>query len=320
MTTPAKAPVSLIGCDVGKASIVIFDSRDNRTRSIHNRTEDLALFAASLDANCLIVCEATGGYEAALLAAMVTAAIPAHRADARKVKAFIRSYGTLGKTDAIDARALAVYGAERHTSLVRWQARDTYRGQLQSLVLTRKDLVETRVAYTNRLAAPGSGYAKIYLEALRDALNVQIEAIEAATKALIRDNEPLKQAVKTLTKITSIGFTTASALLALLPELGSVDRWQIASLSGLAPHPNQSGFTDGYRRTKGGRPEVRRALFMAALSAARHHKTLRPFYEKLVANGKKKMVALVAVMRKLIIICNAVLRPVTVAAGVSPAV
>ena len=116
--------------------------------------------------------------------------------------------------------------------------------------------------------------------------------------------------MKTLTSITSIGVTTASALLALLPELGSVDRRQIASLSGLAPHPNQSGYSDGYRRTKGGRPEVRRALFMAALSAARHHETLRPFYDKLVAAGKKKLVALVAVMRKLIIICNAMLRPV----------
>ena len=123
-----------------------------------------------------------------------------------------------------------------------------------------------------------------------------------------------------MTKITSIGLITAWSLLALLPELGSVDRWQIASLAGLAPHPNQSGATDGYRCIKGGRPEVKKALFMAALSAARHHKTLRPFYEKLVANGKKKMVALVAVMRKLIIICNAVLRPVTAAAGVSPAI
>ncbi len=234
----------------------------------------------------------------------------------RKVKAFIRSYGTLGKTDAIDARALAMYGQERHTSLARWQARDACRDQLQALVLTRKDLIETRVAYTNRLTAPGPGHARIYLEALRDALNVQVKAIEAAIKALISDNAPLKQAVKSLTAIASIGVTTAATLLALLPELGSVDRWQIASLSGLAPHPNQSGFTDGYRRTKGGRPEVRRALFMAALSAARHHKTLRPFYERLVASGKKKLVALVAVMRKLIIICNAVLRPVAIAAGV----
>jgi transposase len=240
MTNPAKAPVAFIGCDVGKTAIAVFDSRDNRAQSIPNRPDALAVFAKSIDLDCFVVCEATGGHEAALLAAMVSAGIPVHRADARKVKAFIRSYGTLGKTDAIDARALAV---------------------------------------------------------------------DAATTALIRDNAPLRQAVGTLTSITSIGVVTATSLLALMPELGRLDRRQVAALGGLAPHPNQSGASDGYRRTKGGRPEVRKALFMAALSAARHHKTLRPFYEKLIAKGKKKLVALTAVMRKLLIICNAVLRP-----------
>jgi transposase len=112
----------------------------------------------------------------------------------------------------------------------------------------------------------------------------------------------------------AIGVVTAASLLALMPERGSLDRRQVAALGGLAPHPNQSGASDGYRRTKGGRPEVRKTLFMAALSAARHHKTLRPFYETLIARGKKKLVALVAVMRKLLIICNAVLRPGAAAA------
>jgi transposase len=318
MTSLANTPCAFIGCDVGKAGITVFDSRDTRTRTIPNRAEELAVFAASLDATCFVICEATGGHEAALLAAMVAAAVPAHRADARKVKAYIRSWGTLGKTDAIDARALAQYGQDRHASLVRWQVRDLYRDRIQALVLTRKDLVDTRVAYSNRLAAPGAEHSKVYLQAMLDTLDAQIVAIEADTKALIRDNEALMQAVKALTQITGIGFTTASSLLALLPELGSVDRWQIASLGGLAPHPNQSGATDGYRRTRGGRPEVRKVLFMAALSAIRHHETLRPFYERLVANGKKKMVALVAVMRKLLVICNAVLRQAAVAAGASP--
>jgi transposase len=312
MPDPANTPLAFIGCDVGKATIVVFDSRDNRTRSIPNRPDDLAGFAKTLDATCLVVCEATGGHELDLLAAMVSAAVPAHRADARKVKAFIRSYGTLGKTDAIDARALFRYGAERHQGLARWHTRDAWRDQLQHLVLARKDLVDTRVAFTNRLKAPGAKTTKGYLDAVVASLDEQIAAIEAATKALIRDNEPLKQAVKTLTSVTSIGFTTAASLLALLPELGTIDRREIAALSGLAPHPNQSGFSDAYRRTKGGRPEVRKVLFMAALSAARHHKTLRPFYEKLIAKGKAKLVALVAVMRKLVIICNAMLRPAAV--------
>jgi transposase len=313
MLASTKTPLGFIGCDVGKSLIVIFDSRDKRTKAISNRAEDLAVFANSLDPSCLVVCEATGGHEAPLLAAMVAAGIPAHRADARKVKAFIRSYGTLGKTDAIDARALARYGEERHTSLLRWHTRDPWRDQLQSLVLTRADLVKTHVAYTNRVGAPGVKTATRYLEAVLAALDEQIKDIEAEIKTLIRDNEKLNDAVKSLITITSIGVTTASSLLALLPELGSLDRYEIGALSGLAPHPNQSGGHDGYRRTKGGRPEVRKVLFMAALSAARHHKTLRPFYERLIAKGKPKLVALVAVMRKLVVICNAVLRPMAAA-------
>jgi transposase len=312
MITPANTPVAFIGCDVGKATIVVNDSRDGRTRSIANQADALAAFAAGLDASCFVICEATGGHEAALLAAMVSAKIPAHRADARKVKAFIRSWGTLGKTDTIDARELTNYGRDRHASLARWQSRDVYREQLQTLTLTRKDIIDTRVAYTNRLAAPGPDYAKAFIQALIDGFNVQIAAIDAAIQALVRDNAPLKQAVAALTGICGIGFVTASSLLALMPELGSADRSQIAALGGLAPHPNQSGLSDAYRRTRGGRPMVRQVLFMAAMSAVRHHKTLRPFYEAMLDRGKNKMVALVAVMRKLLVICNAVLRPAAV--------
>ena len=101
---------------------------------------------------------------------------------------------------------------------------------------------------------------------------------------------------------------TAAALIALMPELGRLNRRKAAALAGLAPHPRQSGATDAYRSTKGGRPEVKRVLFMAALSAAKHNTDLRLFYKKLIANGKKPLVALTAVMRKLVVICNAMLR------------
>ena len=100
-------PVRFLGCDVGKHSITVFDTASGQTRSLRNRKPDLIRFAHTLDATCFVVCEATGGYEARLLETMVAAGVPAHRADARKVKAFIRSFGILGKTDAIDARALA---------------------------------------------------------------------------------------------------------------------------------------------------------------------------------------------------------------------
>lgn len=302
-------PTAFIGCDVGKTNIVVFDSRDGRTRTIPNLPEYLAAFADTLDEGCLVICEATGGHEAALLNALIQASVAAHRADARNVKAFIRSFGTLGKTDAIDARALARYGHERHTQLGRWQAPDQQRDALQTLVLTRRDLVDQRVACKNRLVSPGSGVVRPHLEALLACLDRQIEAIEADTKALIDAHQALDRATKKVRSLTGFGFITAASILALMPELGTVNRRQAASLAGLAPHPRQSGAKDGYRRTQGGRPEVRKVLFMAALTASKHDPKMAEFYQRLIANGKKPIVAIVAVMRKLIVVINALLRP-----------
>jgi transposase len=308
MTPPSKPATRFIGCDVGKASIVVFDGRQGRGRTIPNDRDALTSFAAELDDTCLVVCEATGGHEAGLLAALVAAGRAAHRADARKVKAFIRSFGILGKTDAIDARALARYGQERHAELARWQPREAERDRLQTLVLTRGDLVAQRVACGNRLAAPGAEPVRRHLEAVLCCLDTQIAALEADVVALRRASAPLASAARTLRGIAGIGPVTACALIALMPELGHLTRREAAALAGLAPHPNQSGASDAYRRTKGGRPEVKRALFMAAMSAARHNHALRTFYQRLIANGKKPLVALTAVMRKIVVISNALLR------------
>lgn len=305
ISTPA---LRCIGCDVGKASIVVFDSQTQKISVIENQPQALASFAASLDASCFVVCEATGGYESGLLAALVAAKIPVHRADARKVKAFIRSFGTLGKTDGIDARALTRYGQERADRLPRWQAPDKFREQLQHLVLARRDLVADHQAYANRLAAPGAESVKPFLAPIEKGLAEQIAAIDAAIEALVSSQPALKVATDKLCTVVSIGATTASALLALMPELGRLSGKQAASLAGLAPHPKQSGTSDAYRRTKGGRPQIKAVLFMAAMTAAMHNKTLKAFYQKLLAAGKKPILALTAVMRKLIVICNALLR------------
>jgi transposase len=238
----------------------------------------------------------------------VAAGRAAHRADARKVKAFIRSLGILGKSDGIDARALAQYGRERHDRLARWQPREEQRDQLQLLVSMRRELVRQRVAHRNRLQAPGATPVEARLQRIIVTLNAEIAGIDADIRALIDTCHTLTQTVRTLTDIAGIGQTTAAQLAALMPELGSLNRKQAAALAGLAPHPKQSGATNAYRRTRGGRPEVKHTLFMAALAAARHNPTLRDFYQRLKNNGKKPIVALVAVMRKIIVIANARLR------------
>lgn len=301
-TTPSR----FIGCDVGKEEIVVFDSRGQATTRIANTPDALACFAATLDPEALVICEATGGYEAALLETLVTAGRTVHRADARKVKAFIRSFGTLGKNDALDARAIARYGEERHHQLPRWQPADKDRLQLSALVLTRQDMIASRTAWRNRRKAPGALAAMI--DPICQTFDEQIRAADAAIKTLLDTCQKLKRAFTTLRTIKGMAAVSAPALLALMPELGTLNGKQAAALAGLAPHPNQSGSRDGYRPIRGGRPDVRKILFMAALSAAKHDPQLKPFYQRLVANGKKRIVAITAVMRKIIIIANARLR------------
>ncbi len=301
-------PLKVVGCDVGKEEIVVFDAASRRFARLPNQPEALAEYAKALDPDSLVVCEATGGYELPLLAALLAAGVPAHRADARKVKAFIRSFGTLGKTDAIDAKALARYGAERGHELPRWRARDESRLKLQAFVLARRDLVADRLAYQNRRDAPGAEHLRAHFDRLLDALEAGIAAVDDEIRALTESCQPLAKAVNTLTEIPGIGQKTATALLALLPELGTTTNKRIASLAGLAPHPDQSGGADRYRPVRGGRPEVTRSIFMAALTARKHNPTLRAFYERLVAAGKKPIVAIVALMRKLVTFANAALR------------
>jgi transposase len=139
-------------------------------------------------------------------------------------------------------------------------------------------------------------------------LDAEIAGLDTDIDTLINACEPLRRTVSVLRSIPGIGPATAAQITALMPELGTLGRRQAAALAGLAPHPRQSGSKDAYRRTRGGRPEVKQALFMAALAAARHNPTLRDFYQRLKNNGKKPIVALIAVMRKIIVIANARIR------------
>jgi len=308
MSAQTNIPCQFLGCDVGKAEIVVFDSRDSSCVKLANTPQALARWAEGLERECLAICEATGGYEANLLTALLNAGRSVHRADARKVKAFIRSFGTLGKTDTIDARALALYGAERVQHLRRWSAPNETRLKLQGLIHARQDMVAQRTACSNRLKAPGAQEAQPYFTALADCLDQQIAAIETQISTLIASDDHLTKAAAVLRSVPGIGHKTAFALLALMPELGTCSGKQIASLAGLAPHPRQSGNADAYRHVRGGRPDVKKAMFMAALSASTRSKTMKIVYQRLIANGKKPLVAITAIMRKIIVIANAKLR------------
>jgi transposase len=264
-------------------------------------------FAVALP-RALIVLEATGGYESALVEALLDRGWAVHRADPRAASHFIRSLGKRAKTDGLDARALARYGAERHGELRLACPQDAAQAELEVLHARRADLVAMRTAEKNRLKHPRYSALREDVRTLILTLQSHIDALEARIEALIGRSRRLAARRNVLTAVTGVGTHTANSLLACMPQLGTLTRRQAASLAGCAPHPRDSGKTTGYRRTSGGKQAVRSALFMAAMAARNFHPELKIFYQRLLQNGKKPIVALTALMRKLITILNAKLR------------
>jgi len=196
----------------------------------------------------------------------------------------------------------------RQRALSLWVPPCKARKTLQALVLRRDELVKMRTAEQNRLQAPDNQPVRASLRAMLKALCAQIVALEEQIKALIETSKTLRQSHATLVAVPGIGALTAASLLALMPELGTLGRRQVAALAGLAPHPKDSGNHNGYRNVRGGRSQVKRTLFMAALVASKHHPVLKLVYKKLIENGKKPIVAITAIMRRLIVIINAKIR------------
>jgi transposase len=299
-------PHLCLGLDIAKDTITASDGAT--TRIIANQRRAIRAFLKSRKQADLVVCEPTGGHEGLLLEECLRASIACHRADTLKLKSFIRSFGTLGKSDAIDADKLCAYGRERWKILPLWQAPDPDEVRLRALVRRRQELITIKGAEQNRAKAPSGLNLAASFAAVIKAVEHQIQAIEAAMRELIAKSSTLKRRAAICTAMDSLGSIVAAKLLAILPELGSMTRRQAAALAGLAPHPNESGLKKGYRKTRGGRPDVRSTLFMPALRAAAGKGDFAAFYKRLVANGKKPMVAIAAVMRKIVVTLNARLR------------
>lgn len=297
-------PRRCLGFDIAKETIAVSDGCT--VQVIDNQRTTIRRFLRNCHAD-FAVCEPTGGHETILLEECLRLRLPAHRVDTRKLKAFIRSRGQLGKSDAIDARELAAYGLERWASLVLWDAPDPCQERLRALVRRRDDLVATRVAEQNRAKAPGARELAATFRAVLAVLERQIKRVDQAIQALMCTG-PLKHKCDVVTAMPGIAQTTAAALIAAMPELGNMDRKQAAALAGLAPHPNESGKKIGYRRMRGGRPAVRTILFMPAMQAACGRGEFAAFYKRLVDAGKKPILALAAVMRKIVVTLNARLR------------
>jgi transposase len=301
---------SALGCDVAKNTVTLFDSRTGKTVTVANETAALkAALAPYIGCrDMLVVCEATGGYEDELLHVLQTLAIPAHRADAARVKAFIRACGTRAKTDPIDARHIADYGLARAGSLKRFQAPQPEDARMKLLVLRRADLVAMRVQEENRLKAPRNRPIAKEIAGHVGEIKRRIETIDRQIEAIVNGNRRLAERQKILRTVPGIGKVIAPVLIALMPELGHLDRKRVASLAGCAPHPRDSGTYKGRRFATGGRRQLRPLLFTAAMAASHSKSHLAAIYRRLVAAGKPKLTALGALMRHIIVIANARLK------------
>lgn len=302
---------NFVGIDISKKDFVVATYGNNKVKTYDNNDTGWQNFAqeySEILTQAFVVLETTGGHEMGLLEYLVTNQIVVHRGDTRKIKNFIRSFGKYAKTDKIDAIAIAQYGFERHSSLREYQMQEALQSKLQKLMERRNDLMQMLVQEKNRLQAPANKRFNESITRIIEALEKEITAIDLEINTNINSNQAYADKKVEIMKTPGIGEKTANSLLCLLPELGTLDRRQIASLCGLAPHPKQSGTKVWYSRTVGGRRKLRPILFLAALGAMRSKSRVGAFYNKLIDNGKKAMVALVAVMRKILVIANAKLR------------
>jgi len=252
-----------------------------------------------------VVLEASGGYEAAATEALRRAEAPVVVVDPTRVRAFARALGQRAKTDAIDARLLALFGQQVATPL-RAPAAPQQR-ELRSLVAQRRRL-QALLGRPAPVGAPAAGLAARQRAALKRLLTRQRHEVDRAVVALVRSVPGWRERVELLQTVPGVGPVLASTLLAEFPELGTLNRKQAAALAGLAPYNHESGTLRGRRMIAGGRRPVRNVLYMATLTAVRYNPVLGAAYRTLVARGKPAKVALVACMRRLLLILNTIAR------------
>lgn len=299
---------TFVGIDVAKKHLDVHVSSTRETFRIDNDAQAISSLVARLERLGVVqvVVESTGGYESSLVGELHSAGVPVAVVNPRHVRDFARSTGRLAKTDRIDAKVLAGFG-----EAIKPQTKaspDAITVQIKALVRRRRQLVAMAQAEANHTEHVTDTDILRSIRRLHKAIKAELAKVDQQLQQVIRSSPLWQNKAQLLSSTPGISDTTAAALLANLPELGSLNRRQIAALVGVAPINRDSGTLRGKRTTGGGRACVRQALFMPTLVAIRHNKRIRQYYESLRANGKAKMTAVIASMRKLLIAINAMLR------------
>jgi len=296
-----------IGIDVSKDWLDIVVLPSGETFRIENTEEQMSVLIGKLESLKpeRIVLEATGGYERLVTSSLYLAGLPVCRVNPKRVRYFARSLGQLAKNDKLDAKVLARFGEVVKPALT--QLPSEHEQRLSALLTRREQLSAILVAEKNRLGT-APAHVRPSLDEHVTWLKKQLKHLDKEVDAFITATPDLKEKDDFLQEVQGIGKKTAAKLIADVPELGACDRKQIAALIGTAPYDHDSGYKKGQRAIGGGRPDVRKVLYMATLAATRFNPVIKIFYQRLLKAGKKKKVALVACMRKLLTILNAILR------------
>ena len=315
MTASHSADNTFIGIDVGKANLDVQWHRGDSAQYA-NRPDAIAELVQRLQVGSSvtrIVIEPTGGYERPLVAALRQAQLPVELVHTSRFKGYRMMVGVKAKSDTSDARMLAAYAAAPDEVRGRKADRvelpeDAVREELRELASRRDQLKDMIHAESCRLGITRHATLRQSILAHLETLRAEDKQILKMMGALVRQRLDLRHDQQLLRTIKGLGAVSALTLIAAVPELGHLDNKQAAALIGVAPFVHKSGTLTAPARIHGGRAAVRRILYMAAVTASRHNPVLKSFYERLIAKGKPAKLALVALMRRLVVFANAVLR------------
>jgi transposase len=300
---------TFLGVDVAKLHLDLYDSATKKTWQISNDDDGFKSLVAYLKKQStpsLVLCESSGPYHLSLVLALQKAGCPVSVLNPMRVRACAKAQGLLAKTDALDAKNIAAFGQLYHPEPT--PPLSPVQHELVALIDQRSHLVDLATAEKSRLDQLLASSSKKSSQALLNYLEKQLKALTAKLDQLRKKDPELNRKVAVLTAVDGIAQLSALSILAHLPEIGSLSKTEIAALSGTAPINRDSGTLRGHRSIGGGRPKARKVMYMPALTAMKKNDLLREFYQKLVAKGKPKKLAIVAVMRKLLIYLNSLLK------------
>jgi len=301
------ATSSFVGIDVSKDRLDVAVLGERQEKQVDNTSQGIAQLVAWMQGLQpeLIVVEATGGYQRAAVESLFHAGLCVAVVNPARVRQFARACGLLAKTDKLDAQVLAVFG--QRVQPKPYTGKSEAEKHLAALLVRRKQVEEMLKAEQNRLRTT-SRSLKSSVEEVIVCLKEQKKRLDEQIQQFLAEQEAWQEQTEILSSAPGVGMVTTATLLAELPELGKMDRKKIAALVGVAPMNYDSGKKRGYRRTKGGRTDVRSVLYMSTLVATRYNPVIRTHYQHLLKRGKEKKVALTACMRKFLTILNAMMR------------